>query len=342
MFINNPHLQTIIPALFARGAASYRRETIATYDGDFLDLDWACENHSKLVIYIHGMGGSSEGWYVKRCISRLEPYGFSALAMNLRGCGGGNRHPAKRSFASDAALKKAPTARSADCQSGYNNPGKKLPKKTYHSGMSEDLRAVIEYVSSHYDYKEIYLVGFSLGANLMLKYLGEESENLNKKILKTIAFSVPLDLESSADALARPQAQIYMRYLMYKLGKKLKKNLLHISSFHEYDSLYTAPQHGFKDAYDYWEKSSAVKFLESITIPTMIVNAVDDPFLGPECYPQSSIKNKNIEFITPAYGGHVGFMTLSLEWFKQGYWFPRLRMSFQHEQYALEFLADQL
>ncbi len=304
MFINNPHLQTIIPALFARGSVSYRRETISTHDGDFLDLDWACENHSKLVIYIHGMGGSSEGWYVKRCISCLEAYGFSALAMNLRGCGG----------------------------------GEKLPKKTYHSGMSEDLSAVIEYVLSHYDYKEIYLVAFSLGANLMLKYLGEESENLSKKILKAIAFSVPLDLESSADALAKPQAQIYMRYLMYKLGNKLKKNFLHIGSFHEYDSLYTAPQHGFKDAYDYWGKSSAVKFLESITIPTMIVNAADDPFLGPECYPQAVIKNKNIQFLTPAYGGHVGFMTLSTEWFKQGYLIPRVRMNFQHEQYVLEFL----
>ncbi len=308
MFINNPHVQTIIPALFARGEADYRRETINTYDGDFLDLDWACENHSKLVIYIHGMEGSSQAWYVKRCISRLEPQGSSALVMNLRGCGG----------------------------------GKKRLRKTYHSGMSEDLSTVIEHVLSHYEYNEIYLVGFSLGANLMLKYLGEQSLDINKKIIKAIAFSVPLDLQSSAEALAKPQAQIYMRYLMYKLGTKIKKNLLHISSFHEYDGLYTAPQHGFKDAYDYWNKSSAVNFLESITIPTMIVNAADDPFLGLECYPQGKIKNENLQFITPATGGHVGFMTLSLEWFKQGYFLPRLKMDFQHERYALEFLQDAL
>ncbi len=308
--LNNPHVQTIIPALFAQGSMVYRRETINTYDNDFLDLDWAHEKQNKLVIYVHGMEGSSEDWYIKRCGTCLADHGYSTLVINLRGC----------------------------------SDSKQTPKKTYHSGMSEDLSVVIDHLLANYNYHEINLVGFSIGGNIVLKYLAEQSQSGSehlKYLNKAVVFSAPLDLKSSADALAQAQGKIYMRHLMYKLGKKLNKNLLHIKSFHEYDRLYTAPTHGFLDEHDYWQQASSKKLLKNIRKKTLIVSAADDPFLGPECFPYEEVAaNPYLSLKVPEYGGHLGFMQVSWKQGDKGSLLG-LKLDFKHEQYVLEFLMGE-
>lgn len=297
MLFKNPHLQTILPALLMRGALPYRRETINSYDDDLIDLDWFNEGQTRLVIYVHGMEGSSNDHYIIRLIKLLTQHNYSALVMNLRSCA-----PVPSPF-----------------------------KKLYHSGMSEDLDSVLDWVLDHYQYNEIYLIGFSIGANIVLKYIGEKQ--INKKISKAIAISVPLDLASSAKALDMVPRQFYTRYLMKKLGRKLNMDLSHIRSFYEYDQDYTAPMHGFEDHFDYWQKASAKKFLEKINIPTLIINSLDDPFLGPECFPfQEQSNNTNLRLITPDFGGHLGFMELSINMI-QG-----LKINFLYEKYILEFL----
>jgi hypothetical protein len=297
MLFKNPHIQTILPALLMRGVLDYRRESIYSCDDDWIDLDWFNEDQTRLVIYVHGMEGSSNDHYIIRLIKLLTQHNYSALVMNLRSCA----------------------------------PDPSPCKKLYHSGMSEDLDSVLDWVLNHYQYKEIFLIGFSIGANIVLKYIGEKQ--INKKISKAIAVSVPLDLASSAKALDMVPGQFYTRYLMKKLGRKLNKDLSHIRSFYEYDQNYTAPMHGFVDNFDYWQKSSSKQFLEKINIPTLIINSLDDPFLGPECFPsQEQNNNTNLRLITPDFGGHLGFMELSLD-MSRG-----LKINFSHEKYILEFL----
>jgi len=302
VIFKNPHIQTIFPALFAQGKFVYRRETIETPDADFLDLDFFNEGHSKLIVFIHGMESNSEDNCIRRSLNFLKENNFSILIINLRGCGGKlNRH---------------------------------FPR-SYHSGLTQDLNTVLEHISSSYSYQEIYLIGLSIGGNIVLKYLGEKTSRINPKIKKAISISAPINLRSSADALAKPANQIYMRHLLDKLGSKLKANLNHLKTFHEYDNLYTAPLHGFKDAEDYWTQASAKPKLKDIRIPTLIISALDDPFLGPECFPsQQDINPEYISLYQPNYGGHLGFVDFD---FKIGI-IPRLSIKFSLEKQILDFL----
>jgi len=292
-WVSGGHLQTIIPALFRKVASSpYTRERIATPDGDFLDCDWLYATSSlpsqKLVIISHGLESNSRRPNVAGMARAASLCGFDALAWNFRGC------------------------------SGEPN---KLPR-AYHSGATEDLHTVLEHAATKYD--EIYLIGFSLGGNLTLKYLGEQSEALSPKVKKAVVFSVPCDLAASSKQISRVSNRLYERRFLNSLRKKIEQKATlfpndislepylkkRIKTLRDFDEHYTAPLHGFQSADDYYAKCSAKQFISRITIPTLIVNAKNDVFLTPSCFPFDEVKTSDVVFLeTPKSGGHLGFIT---------------------------------
>lgn len=307
----NPHLQTIFPALLRRvTGVVYQRERIDTPDGDFLDLDWSRVGSPRLVVISHGLEGNSHRSYVLGMVRAFNRRGWDALAWNFRGCSGEmNRKP-----------------------------------QFYHSGASYDLDTVIQHVLDRFGYQHLALVGFSMGGNMTLKYLGERAENIPHILRAAVAISVPCELVSSARKMdTRLSNRLYLYRFLRMLRKKVEAKarlfpealdpapLRWIRSFRQFDDLYTAPLHGFKDALDYWQKASAKPLLAFITVPTLLLNALDDPFLTPECFPfKEAGANPYLYLQAPRHGGHVGFV----QWKSRGeYW---------SEERAIQFVTGQL
>jgi predicted alpha/beta-fold hydrolase len=284
----NGHLQTILPALFRRCPEITReRERIETPDGDFLDLDWNRDQRAeRLVIITHGLEGNSGNASVQGMAAAFHRAGWDVLAWNLRGC------------------------------SGEQN----RLLRTYHSGAWEDLQAVINHAAGAY--RCIVLIGFSIGGNLTLKYLGDLGSSIHHGIRGAVAFSVPCDLASSSRALESRVNRIYMNHFLRDLRRKIREKeeafpgalsmegLERIRTFREFDGTYTAPLNGFLSAEDYWARASSKPSLPRITVPTLIVNALNDPFLAPECYPkEEAVANPHLHLELPESGGHLGFIT---------------------------------
>jgi len=289
LFFRNGHRQSIYPTIFRRVlGVNYRRERINTPDDDFLDLDWVSGQSDKLAIISHGLEGNSTRAYIKGMVKAVTTAGFDALAWNFRGCGGSiNRQP-----------------------------------KLYHSGSYKDLETVIEHVFRRYNYREINLIGFSMGGNISLIYLGRKENNVDQRIKKCVVFSVPCDLKASSTQIGKPANQIYIRRFLRLLHVKIKAkqaaypNLFDdhdyakIKNFYDFDNRYTAPLHGFVDAGDYWRQCSSKQFIKNIRVPTLLISALDDPFLAQACYPFSECAaNPQTSLETPEHGGHVGFVT---------------------------------
>ncbi|MEI9919753.1 MAG: alpha/beta fold hydrolase [Bacteroidota bacterium] len=270
----NKHLETIYPALFRKvDVGGFRRERIATPDDDFLDLDLLEGGSDKVVIISHGLEGNSSRAYVRGMAKVFFNDGYDVIAWNYRGCG--------------------------------EEMNRRL--RFYHSGATDDLDVVVKHASNKY--KKIFLIGFSLGGNITLKYLGEQQ----RKIDGAAVFSVPLNLESSCAKISWPYADRFLRSLKKKVIDKSKlmegldiANIEKIATLKTFDDRYTAPLHGFKDAVHYYRSCSSLYFLKDIGVPTLIVNAKNDPFLAEDCYP-THIDNKFIEFDYSEHGGHVGF-----------------------------------
>jgi predicted alpha/beta-fold hydrolase len=283
------HTQTIFPTLFrtVRGVL-YRRERVATPDGDFLDLDWAgAGTAGRLAILCHGLEGDTQRSYMLGMARALLRDGWDVLAWNYRGCGG--------------------------------EPNWLL--RSYHSGATEDLDTVVRHVVAAGTHQRIALVGFSLGGNLVLKYVGERGGAIDPRIAATVAFSAPCDLRASADRLAMPDARIYMRRFIVSLAAKIREKaarfpgqvdtaaLATVRTFHQFDDLYTAPLHGFAGAEDYWARASSCFLLGDIRVPTLMVSARNDPFLAGGCYPREQAEaNPMLCLEMPRSGGHLGFV----------------------------------
>jgi predicted alpha/beta-fold hydrolase len=289
----NGHIQTIYPTLCRRvEGVRYERERIDTPDGDFLDLDWSKVGSERVAVVAHGLEGNSQRSYTLGMVRALNRAGWDGIAWNMRGCSG--------------------------------EPNRKI--RFYHSGASEDLHLVIKHVLGNERYARIGLVGFSLGGNLTLKYLGERGRQLDPAIMAAVACSVPCDLRSSSLKMAGFANRIYMIRFLRMLHEKIEaKNRIledkiddtgyhRIKTFKDFDDRYTAPMHGFRDAEDYWRQASAKQFLANIAIPTLLVNARNDPFLAEECYPvEEAAANPNFYLEMPASGGHVGFISFNPE-----------------------------
>ena len=192
--------------------------------------------------------------------------------------------------------------------------------RSYNSGVSDDIAEVLNHISKNNLYEEMYLCGFSLGGNALLKYLGEQSNNVLSLIKKAAAFSVPIDLAGSSKVLAKSTNKVYMQRFLNSLNAKMKqkslmfpgtidvKGIEKIKTFGEWDSKFTAPIHGYKDSADYYAQCNALQFLPKIAVPTILVNAKNDPFLSDSCFAYNEAKNNpNFYFEAPKYGGHVGF-----------------------------------
>ena len=207
-----------------------------------------------------------------------------------------------------------------------------------HSGAIEDLQTVISHVMGTRDYEELALLGFSLGGNLTLKYLGERGRELDPRIKKAVAFSVPCDLQSSSLQLAGWTNQLYMRRFLISLRQKIRAKMKlmpgkiddcdygEIRTFKDFDDRYTAPIHGFADAEDYWHQCSCRPVLKNVSVPTLLINARNDPFLAEPCFPIAEAgANPRLHLEMPASGGHVGFITFN----HQGeYWSESRAISF--------------
>lgn len=284
----NGHFATIYAGVFRKvDGFSQKRERITLPDTDFLDLDWsfAATSTNKVVIILHGLEGNAQRPYITGSVKLFNLHKIDACAVNFRGCSG----EANRLF------------------------------RSYHSGATEDLEAVIHHILSTRKYDEIYLHGFSLGGNLLLKYLGE-TQTIPNEIRGAVAVSVPCDLHSSLRQLLLPKNILYAnrfkKHLIEKLRIKQKlfpshinaSDISKIKNLKDFDDIYTSKAHGFKDAIDYYTKSSCLPLLPNIKIPTLIINSKNDSFLGTECYPiKAAEQNNNLYLETPEYGGHVGF-----------------------------------
>jgi predicted alpha/beta-fold hydrolase len=282
------HVQTIVPALRRKGErVTQRAERIELDDGDFLDMEWREEGRGRLAILSHGLEADAGASYVQGMAGALFRQGWDVLVWSYRGC------------------------------SGEMN---RLPR-FYHSGATEDLSAVIEHALAVHSAREIDLVGFSLGGNLTLKYLGEREGRHSSRLHRAAAISVPCDLACSSRALdSLVNRTLYMRRFIKSLGGKIRAKhpmfperfdlagLKGVRTFREFDDRYTAPLHGFVDAEDYWAQASSRQFLGGVSIPSLLVNAANDPFLGPNCYPEEEASASDfLHLEIPQAGGHVGF-----------------------------------
>lgn len=303
----NGHFSTIYSGAFRkiRGVIQ-NRERIDLPDGDFLDLDWSesIQPTKKVVILLHGLEGDAQRHYISGSAKRLTQNGFDTCALNFRGCSG--------------------------------EPNRLY--RSYHSGATEDLIAVINHILETKTYDKIYLMGFSLGGNLTLKYLGE-GNIIPEQVKAAVGVSVPCSLKSACDELLNSKNVLYSarfkKHLLAKLRQKQQffsdkistSEIASISTLKDFDDIYTSRAHGFKDALDYYEKCSSNQFLPNIKIPSLVLNAKNDTFLGKACYPFEEAKtNENLYLEVPDFGGHVGF------WGK--------RNTSYSEQRALEFFGN--
>ncbi|MEQ9187069.1 MAG: alpha/beta fold hydrolase [Cryomorphaceae bacterium] len=297
------HSATILPNRLRPIHAAYdRSETLPTDDGDFFTIDWVDRNPSKVAVLLHGLEGNSYSTYILGMARAFAKRGWSVAAITHRSC--------------DGIVNKV--------------------VGSYHSGFTDDLRTLLARCTS---FKEVFVLGFSLGGNMALKHAGEVT--LPNNLVGIGAVSVPLHLASAAHRLAHWSNAVYLSRFLRQLKKKAVQKAelfptahLNVSAirsaknFVQFDDAYTAPAHGFMDAMDYYERSSAVNFLHSIHVPTLIINAKNDSFLSSECYPYERVaSNPAITMETPAYGGHVGFASSH-----------RMQDEFWHERRVMEFI----
>lgn len=285
--------------------SEYQRERIELSDGDFLDLDWSFSEgrkSKKVAILLHGLAGNANRVYMKGMARALNHKGWDVLAMNFRGCGG----ELNRYF------------------------------KSYHAGASQDLAEVVTHILSLKKYESISIVGFSLGGNIVLKYLGED-RTIPKEVKAAACFSVPCDLGASLGAITRMRNFIYSKRFELNLKEHLraraekfprhisKKEIDACGSILEIDELYTSRAHGFENASDYYKRSSANNFLENIKVPTYLISAENDTFLSKACYPfEIAERSEFLHLEVPRYGGHMGFVLKEAV--------------FYHEQRAVDFI----
>lgn len=287
MAFRSKHLNTIYRTLFHRININFERKRMETSDGDFMDIDFSKTGSSKLMVIIHGLEGSSSSKYVTALSHISNQQGFDVAAINLRGC------------------------------SGETNRN----LYSYHSGKTDDLAEILAFLDHTESYESYCIVGYSLGGNLLLKYLGEERSDYSSKLKAGIGVSVPCDLKGSSESIAKFWNMVYMQRFLISLKKKTllkieqfpdmdlnKEAILNSKNFLDFDNYFTAPVNGFADAEDYWKRNSCKQFLDGIKIPSLLITSLDDPFLSASCIPLKEAKaNKYFHLEVTNYGGHVGY-----------------------------------
>jgi len=301
--LKNKHIQTVYSSFFKKVPKhDFEVEKFILSDGDFTECYWYNKpklgSNKPIVILFHGLTGSYHSSYIQGAMVEFAKVDIGVVLMQFRSCG-----------------------------DELNN----LPR-SYHSGETEDAKAWIEELHKRYPKASLFAVGYSLGGNMLLKLLAELADDAPFEAC--ISVSAPIQLEVCANRMNRGFSKLYQYHLMKNLKKDLlKKYQLHdmksilgidedevkkLNTFWEFDEAYTAPIHGFKNAKDYYEKSSARQFLKYIKTPTLIIQALDDPFMTPEIVPDKSELSPSIKLEVSTNGGHVGFVTGNI--FKPNYW----------------------
>ena len=280
----NPHLQTLWPLAVKPVHPKLKRERFELPDGDFIDLDWTANETDPLVLVMHGLEGSANSHYARRIMLALPKQGMRGVLMHFRG------------------------------RSGEPN---RLPR-AYHSGETGDLQTIIELLNQQ-NRAPRFIVAYSLGGNVLLKWLGEQGTKAS--IEAAVAVSVPFVLSDLADHMNSGFARIYQRHLVKSLHRTFAakaavvdlhlsaEEISHLHTFWEFDDKVTAPLHGFSDAKEYYAKSSSRQYLKDITIPTLILQANDDPFMTNKVIPSDSELSPAVNLELAVHGGHVGFIS---------------------------------
>lgn len=293
--MRNPHLQTILPRFFKkRLQLTTIDEIFELPDGDFVELSWSAKpDHSRqpnqpIVAVFHGLEGSIDSFYAKGMIKAIKNKGWIGVLMHFRGCGSQpNRH-----------------------------------SRAYHSGETQDAGIFIQWLKDQYPTNPLAAIGFSLGGNVLAKYLGEQGSN--SPLDAAVVISAPLRLSPCAHRIGRRFSRVYQKYLLDMLKQTMThkintmkgqfalnittKDIARLKTLKDFDELITGPLHGFADAEDYYQQSSALGFLKDITTPTLIIHAADDPFMTHQVIPHARDLSPSVHYELSKRGGHVGFI----------------------------------
>lgn len=285
------HLQTLWGPLLRRGRRPpLRRERFETADGDFVDLDWLADGPASgpLVLVLHGLEGSAQSHYARGLLREAGRLGLRAAVLHFRSCSG-------------EVNRLAPL---------------------YHSGDTRDLEWVVEDLAQREPKLRLGLIGISLGGNVALKWLGEQGEAAPAAVVGAVGISTPFDLSACATVLDRGfNRAVYTRSFLRTMKAKVRAKahlydgqidvaaVLRSRTFTEYDRRFTAPLNGFADEQDYWTRASSGPYLERIRRPTLLINAVNDPFMPGRHLPREAVARSSwIEALFVEQGGHVGFL----------------------------------
>ncbi|HEY9032206.1 MAG TPA: hydrolase [Kangiella sp.] len=297
-WLSNRHLQTFWAPLSPKiPLPKLHRQRVELEDGDFIDIDWLNPNrNAPTVVLLHGLEGGIDSPYLRRMLFKIHQRRWRGVLVYWRGC------------------------------SGEMN----RLDKTYHSGRSEDLHQVLQHVQAEIKSKQniekqndkIFVTGYSLGANVLLKWLGEQGDRAN--ITAGCAVSTPFDLSICADSIDQGFSKIYKHYLLTALKRKIAakfepdqllkklnltlKDLMLIGSFREFDDRVSSKLNEFEDAEDYYRQASSINYLKTITKPALILHAQDDPFMSPDIIPSDEQLADCLELRVSSHGGHVGFV----------------------------------
>lgn len=284
------HAQTIYPALIKGTMPALRRQRIQTSDGDFVDFDWldARDGGSggrPLVVLFHGLEGDSSSHYARALMRHLEAIGWRGVVPHFRGC------------------------------SGEPN---RLPR-AYHSGDFAEIDWMLSAIQGLEPAAILYAIGVSLGGSALLNWLGREGDRAASRLRAAAAVSAPLDLASAGVAIGQGFNRIYAAHFLQTLKPKAlamaqrfpglidEASVRGANSMHAFDDVVTAPLHGFEGVDDYWARASSKPWLRGIAIPTLVLNALNDPFIPAASLPAPGEVSQSVTLEQPEHGGHAGF-----------------------------------
>lgn len=300
-WLTSSHGQTVYPTLARNISAPVdSMERLELPDGDFIDLAWAInglDSQAPLVILLHGLGGSVESSYAAGFMHAFNRYGWRAVLMHFRGA----------------------------------SPEPNRLPRAYHSGDTGDVDYFLKLLAQREPKTKKAVVGVSLGGNVLLKWLGEQEKQT--LVDTAVAVSVPFELRLVADRIGRGFSRIYQAYLLRRMKKVFErkkavfngdvpqafKDMDKWQCFWTFDEYVTAPLNGFPHVHDYYREASSRPYIAKITTPTLIIHALDDPFMTSEVVPSEEELSKEVTLELSAKGGHVGFITGNLPG-KPVYW----------------------
>lgn len=317
-WLSNRHGQTIYPSLRLVGApkVALRSESLELPDGDVAVVDWLIDpppqhERAPILVILHGLEGSADSSYARQMLKAAKDHGWNAAVLHFRDCG------------------------------DYRN---RLPRR-YHAGETSDLRYFLGKLRTEGQEGPIMAVGYSLGGNVLLKYLGEDG--VTTPLHAAAAISVPLDLHVCSEALNIGFSKIYQYYLLKRMKKAVRRKFdrhtaafdwhrtMSAKTFAEFDDAVTAPLHGFNGKQEYYDRCSSAGFLARIERPTLIINALDDPFMLPTILPPRDRLSGSVTLEVSEKGGHVGFVSGGSPW-KPEYYLPGRILDFLEAQLGEE------